>query len=51
MEIEVTGTPIPTVSWYKDDKPLRDVFKDGFKIVTHGNSHTLMIEKGLRFKK
>lgn len=46
MEVEITGTPDPTVTWHKDGLPMKDWLKDGLKIRTQGNCHTLVIEKG-----
>lgn len=47
MEVEITGTPEPTVTWYKDSMPVSEVLKDGYKIRTQGNCHTMVIEKGI----
>lgn len=44
LEVEVTGTPEPTVTWYKDDVPIKS--SDLFRIIHQGNCHTLIIDKG-----
>lgn len=46
MEVEITGTPEPTVTWHKDDMPLESKLTDGYRTKTQGNCHTLIIEKG-----
>ncbi|KYB28240.1 SEC14 domain and spectrin repeat-containing protein 1-like Protein [Tribolium castaneum] len=45
MEVEVTGTPDPTVTWYKDGVPIGEALGDKARIRSMGNSHTLVIEK------
>lgn len=45
MEIEVTGTPEPDVTWYKDGVPIPQS-SSMYTIRHHGNSHSLLIEKG-----
>lgn len=44
LEIEVTGTPEPTVTWYKDDQQIKS--SDLYRIITQGNSHLLLIDAG-----
>lgn len=46
MDIEVSGTPQPVVTWYKDDKPLHEANISTHHITTNANSYTLIIEKG-----
>ncbi|XP_063235498.1 titin isoform X2 [Bacillus rossius redtenbacheri] len=46
MEVEATGTPDPTVTWYKDDKQiLGAVPGQMFRTKIQGNSYSLIIEK------
>lgn len=47
MEVEVTGTPDPVVTWHRDGLPITEVLKDPYKLKSFGNSHTLTIEKGI----
>lgn len=46
MEVEVTGTPEPAISWYKDGVPVEESLKGNYKIKSMGQCHTLVIEKG-----
>ncbi|CAG2067136.1 unnamed protein product, partial [Timema podura] len=46
MEVEATGTPDPTVSWYKDDIKILGAVPGGkFRTKIQGNCYTLIIEK------
>ncbi|XP_064552468.1 uncharacterized protein LOC135438178 isoform X18 [Drosophila montana] len=45
MEVEVTGLPDPTVTWLKDDKPLKDAGISEHRLLAQGNSYKLIIEK------
>ncbi|XP_012286354.1 titin [Orussus abietinus] len=44
MEVEITGTPEPTVSWYKDDLPLKEQ-PPRIRIKQQGNCYLLIIDK------
>lgn len=46
MDIEVSGIPDPSVTWYKDNKPIEEVVMSQHNIKKYGNNHTLVIEKG-----
>jgi hypothetical protein len=47
MNVEVTGTPDPVVTWYKDDQQILGAVPGGpFRTKIQGNSYTLIIEKG-----
>ncbi|XP_046807761.1 uncharacterized protein LOC111679299 isoform X10 [Lucilia cuprina] len=46
MEVEVTGLPEPTVVWMKDEKPLNESGLSQHRLLTQGNTHKLIIEKG-----
>lgn len=46
MEVEITGTPEPVVTWFKDGKPINESLNVAHKIKSIGISHTLVIEKG-----
>lgn len=46
MEVEITGTPEPTVTWFKDNRPLNEVMTSEFRIKNVGIGHTLVIDKG-----
>ncbi|XP_066996542.2 titin isoform X1 [Anabrus simplex] len=46
MEVEVTGTPDPVVSWFKDGNQITGATSDGqYRTKTQGNCHLLIIEK------
>ncbi|XP_031789486.1 uncharacterized protein LOC100679567 isoform X4 [Nasonia vitripennis] len=42
MEVEITGTPDPTVTWYKDDEPL---IEPEYRMKQQGNCYLLLIDK------
>ena len=46
MEVEITGTPDPEVTWYKDDEPL---IEPEYRMKQQGNSYYLLIDKGINF--
>lgn len=48
FEVEVTGTPSPTVTWFKDDFQLAKV-SPFYRLREQGNSFALIIEKS-KFK-
>jgi hypothetical protein len=47
MTVEVTGTPDPVVTWYKDNQQILGAVPGGpFRTKIQGNSYSLIIEKG-----
>lgn len=46
MEVEVTGTPEPTITWFKDDVPVEQSLRSEHRIISQGNCHKLIIDKG-----
>lgn len=46
MEVEITGIPEPTVSWYKNDVPIIERPPE-LRIIQQGNCYTLHINKGM----
>lgn len=46
MEVEVTGTPEPTIAWFKDDVPVEQSLRNEHRIISQGNCHKLIIDKG-----
>lgn len=45
MEVEITGTPEPTVTWYKDDVHIKEQ-PPALRIRHEGNCYILQIDKG-----
>uniref|UniRef100_A0A1B0CIV6 Ig-like domain-containing protein n=2 Tax=Lutzomyia longipalpis TaxID=7200 RepID=A0A1B0CIV6_LUTLO len=45
MDVEITGLPEPTVTWYKDDLPLNEASLSQHKVQKMGNCYKLIIEK------
>lgn len=44
MEVEITGTPEPTVTWYKDDIQIHESFDVRMK--QQGNCYLMLIDRG-----
>lgn len=45
MDVEVSGTPNPTVTWFKDNQQL-NTKTERYYIKQSGNNYTLVIEAG-----
>lgn len=46
LEVTITGSPEPTVTWFKDDVPINDANLSAFKLSKADNSYKLIIEHG-----
>lgn len=46
MDVEITGTPEPQVTWFKDDRPLDKNLTSEYRIVQLGLCHKLILENG-----
>lgn len=46
LEVTITGSPEPTVTWFKDDIPINDANLSAFKLSKADNSYKLIIEHG-----
>lgn len=51
LEVTITGSPEPTVTWFKDDVPIKDANLSPFKFSKADNSHKLIIEHGGSLKR
>lgn len=45
MEVEITGTPEPSVTWYKDDLPI-SANPPEIRMKQQGNCYLMLIDKG-----
>ncbi|XP_048515729.1 titin isoform X3 [Athalia rosae] len=47
MEVEITGSPEPTVTWYKNDLVMREQ-SPGIRLKNQGNCYSLIIERAAK---
>jgi titin len=47
MDVEITGTPEPTISWFKDGRPLEEMLSTEFRLSQVGICYKLIMENGL----
>lgn len=50
LEVTITGTPEPTVTWYKDETPIKEANISPFKLSKADNSYKLTMENGKYYK-
>jgi len=48
MDVEITGTPEPQISWFKDDRPVAQAGVSEYKLTQLGNCYKLILENGLK---
>lgn len=48
MDVEITGTPEPQVSWFKDERPLDKFSTSEYRITQLGICHKLILENGIK---
>lgn len=51
MDVEITGTPEPKITWFKDDLPIDKAMSSEFKLAQLGICYKLIIENGLMKQK
>jgi hypothetical protein len=51
MDVEVTGMPDPTVTWFKDRKPLEQNAISEHSLKQVGNCYKLILENGKSWKR
>jgi hypothetical protein len=49
MEVEVAGTPSPTVTWHKDGVPITTGSIPGINVQQIGDFNYLIFEQGMNF--
>lgn len=45
LEVEITGIPEPTVTWYKDEQQIASTTSE-YRILNQGSCYSLIINKG-----
>lgn len=51
MDVEITGTPEPKVTWFKNDLPLDSSMVSEYSLQQVGISYKLIIDNGKKFYK